>query len=298
MSDTSSCTILLGGVNVQFVADEPSSVLECARLHRNFLNKNQPDYLINVKNGCPNQYSFNSPQFVTSNWSYYREDNRAAIRLYSKGRHSNNGHYSIIFFPEERRGELFFENQNTGPTPNPKKLRVPPPSMGELIAVELLSMARGLMFQASGIKTNAGNGLLMAGTSGAGKTTFSKMWVESGSGSFLGDECLTVIVEQQENYSLQSTAWHGSGNPTTSSKTSLSHIFILEHSQINWAKQLKPEEAVPELLSRAFLPFWDRRGMDFTLQFLENLCTSIPVYRLGFTPDQQAVDYVQCLIST
>lgn len=298
MNSIESCTILLGGVNVLFQNEVNNTGLVCENQHQLFINNNRPEFIISVKAGCPQSFDTNSLKFETSNWSYYRENIRIAIHLFANGRKADDGHYSLVLFPEDGKGELFLEDFVSNAINPTTKIEVPPRSLGELIAIELLSKSRGLMFHASGLKTKNENGLLMAGVSGAGKSTIAKLWVESGLGSFLGDECVTVLEKGDNDFYLQSTAWHGSGIPTTPCKIPLSHIFILDHSTINQTSILQPEEAVPELLSRAFLPFWNREGMEYTLQFLEKLCQSVPVYHLGFSPNLRAVDYIQCLISS
>ncbi len=108
-----------------------------------------------------------------------------------------------------------------------------------------------------------------------------------------------VAVRKQEGrFWVYGTPWHRKGRPSTPGPAALERLFIIEHGNENRARQIQPAEAVALLLARAYLPLWDPAGMAFSLEFLEDLCGAIPCYRLGFTPDRRAVEYVECLSSS
>ena len=110
----------------------------------------------------------------------------------------------------------------------------------------------------------------------------------------MSDERVAVRV-QNGRYWLYGTPWHSTAQVSSAASTPLGAIFILQHAPQNQARRLAPPEAVALLLVRAYLPFWDPAGMAFTLEFLDELCHSLPVYELGFVPDASVVDYVRCL---
>lgn len=153
------------------------------------------------------------------------------------------------------------------------------------------------MLHASALKVSDNQGLLFSGTSGDGKSTTVKLWQKSGKGILLGDERIAVR-KIDGKFWLFSTPWHGSGQPVGADSALLDQLFILQHGSENHARRLKPAEAVSLLLARAYLPFWDRDGMEFSLAFLEDLCSSFPCYEFAFVPDQSAVEYIECLLST
>jgi hypothetical protein len=93
------------------------------------------------------------------------------------------------------------------------------------------------------------------------------------------------------------TPWHGQGGFMLAEDAPIKKMFILKHAPSNQALRLSPPQAVADLLVRTFAPLWSAPAMDFTLQFLDELCQAVPCYELGFVPDQSAVEYIRCLSS-
>lgn len=286
----------IGGVNVRFQVEDPEHRIEYPSAHKRFLNPSQPDITITVKAGLPPTFDFGQPEFTVENWTYYRAGSFTAFRLHKPGSPEEVDHYTIILNATGTQADLYYDDLSAVQG-QPLCFEAPPPSLDEILAVELLSKNRGVMFHASGLQTATGHGLLMAGVSGSGKSTTARLWEASGKAVLLGDERLSV-QKKDGRFILQGTAWHGSGKAARLGTAPISHLFILFHADSNQARALPPAEAVSLLLARAFLPYWDREGLNFTLQFLDELCESVPCFQLGFRPDQSAVEYVECLISS
>ena len=153
------------------------------------------------------------------------------------------------------------------------------------------------MIYSCGVKTNEGTGLLFTGVSGSGKSTTAMLWKKYGNANLIGDERV-AIYKRDGLYWLHSTPWHIRDKRQKVGENRLDNIFFISHSDNNHARILQPPEAVSKLMTLAFLPFWDRYGITTSLEFLDDLCHSLPCYHLGFTPDQRAVDYVKCSISS
>jgi hypothetical protein len=264
---------------------------------REFLTTFEPEITISVKLGRPSGIEFGDPIFRTKRWTYYSKQNYSVIRIVSPEKTSRNSHYTIVLETESRVGSLFLEDITTTSSREVISIIMPPHDFEAVLAVQLLGMKRGVMFHACGLRTMAGTGLLFSGVSGAGKSTTVNLWLDAGKADLIGDECITVR-KRDGRFWLINTAWHGSGQVTGPSEIPLDRLFILHHADTNHARLLKPSEAISLLFSRAFLPFWDRAGMEFTLEFLDELCSSIPCYNYGFTLDPSAVEYVECLISS
>jgi hypothetical protein len=291
-----SQTILFGGINVLFKTEEPFLWLICASEHQLFKNNNVPEITINVKTGKPQTFSAKNRTFKTKNCIFYQEKDYFAMRILSPGRPSHRSRLSLILSLDNSTIDLFFEDILI-PKSDQISLIVPPFSLDELMAIQLLGSKRGVMFHSCGIKTIQNNGLLFTGISGSGKSSTARLWQELGRGVLLGDERVAVR-KRGKQFWLISTAWHGKGQLIGPGEIPLDHLFVLHHALVNQATRLKPSDAVSELMTRSFLPFWDRAGMEFTLEFLDDLCSTVPCYDLGFTPDKSAVDFVECLISS
>jgi hypothetical protein len=295
MPDIGSFNILLGGVNIGFHTAKQALQLTCSSVHQPFLNAETPEINITVILGGPKGLQPGVPAFSTNSWAYHSLPNIKVVRFNNPDLPPICNQYTLVLHEEGGNGKLFAGGEMGG-TPT-ASLEIPPLGLDQVIAVQLLSMRRGVMFHACGMKTDASKGLLLCGFSGSGKSTTARLWQESAQATVLSDERIAVR-KKEGRFWLNSTAWRGSGLVTKPASEPLDQLFIISHSETNQARLLKPAEAVSRLLAHAFLPYWDRDGMAFTLEFLEDLCRSIPCYELGFTPNQQAVDYVQCLISS
>ncbi len=288
--------MLLGGVLVEFDSPGGSFGLVAAPIHHKIRNEIHPEFTIHVLPYQPGTIAFNDPVFRLNNWEISSSEGTTFI--YNRNVNQVDIERSIILEidPQQGIGKLYIgDRENSRPAEN--QIEIPPLGLDEILAVHLLSMGRGLMFHASGISTQGNRGLLFAGYSGAGKSTIANLWVECSQGAFLGDERIAVR-RRGDFYTMQGTAWHGKGRTTVPGEVPLTSLFIIQHSTANWSRRLSIQEASSHLLPHAFLPNWNEKGMAFSLRFLEDLCTSVPCYELGFTPNQDAVDYVKWLISS
>jgi len=288
--------ILFGGVNVLFQTDNPGIKMVFAEGYEKFVISALPEVSITVKIGKPDVFIFENPGFETDNWGYYLGADYSAIRMLTPGRPPRRSHYTIVLNAEGNKGDLYFEDI-PGNSKEVLSITVPPFALDEVLAVQLLGMKRGVMLHSCALITNNKQGLLFAGTSGDGKSTTAKLWQSSGKAVLLGDERVAVR-KRDGKFWLISTAWHGSGQVVGPGCVPLHHLFIIHHAKENHAKRLEPSEAVKLLLARAYLPFWDRTGMEFSMEILEDLSNTIPCYSLGFTLDQRAVEYVECLLAS
>ena len=288
--------LLFGGVKVSFKTSNPGIRIFLTSKYEEFLSQDLPEVAITVKVGKPVGLIFENLVFKTDNWEYFRETDYSAIRMLTPGRPTRRSHYTIVLNAKGDKGDLYFEDIPWN-SKEVLSITVPPFALDEVLAVQLLGMKRGVMLHSCALITNNKQGLLFAGTSGDGKSTTAKLWQSSGKAVLLGDERVAVR-KRDGKFWLISTAWHGSGQVVGPGCVPLHHLFIIHHAKENHAKRLEPSEAVKLLLARAYLPFWDRTGMEFSMEILEDLSNTIPCYSLGFTLDQRAVEYVECLLAS
>ena len=74
---------------------------------------------------------------------------------------------------------------------------------------------------------------------------------------------------------------------------SLSRVFIVKQADRNYRHPFHPAQAAAGLFTRAFIPLWDHDKITFSVEFLDELCQSIPCYELGFLPEPSIVDFVR-----
>jgi hypothetical protein len=196
------------------------------------------------------------------------------------------------FSPDYHSGEIF----TTKSTREVGKYIFPlSQPLGELLMINLLGIGYGIMLHSCGV-IDAEFGIVFAGISTAGKSTTARLWNGLPGVRVVNDDH-TILRKINGQFRVYGTPWHGQGGMALAEDAPLKMIFILEHSQLNQAVRLSPSQAAATLLVRTFAPLWDASAMAFTLQFLDELCQTVPCYKLGFIPDQSAVDYVRCLSS-
>jgi hypothetical protein len=76
-------------------------------------------------------------------------------------------------------------------------------------------------------------------------------------------------------------------------------LYCIGHGQDRHRLEpLPPSKTVSLLLQQAFLPYWDRIGMEATLDFLVSFATQVPCYSLAFLKQADVVEYLQHHAST
>jgi len=160
----------------------------------------------------------------------------------------------------------------------------------EVVFLARLARGRGVLVHACGV-TYRGRGILLLGTSGAGKSTSARLWSERPGAQILSDDRI-VIRAQDGGYRIYGTPWHGDAACESPGSAPLHAVFILEQASRNRIVDLKPSQAVAQMMVRAFPAMWDQQGLDFAVRFLSSLAAQVPVRRLQFLPEGSSVDCV------
>jgi hypothetical protein len=287
-------TFRLGGINISFIPAIPGIHLSPASGSIDFITHEPGEISVCVHPNSCNGFDLQTPRFETNNWAYFEANGKQLFQLQKHSIQPDLQIQTFIMDQNSLSGDLFvykrYEDQG-----KPLAIDVPPPFFEDLLPICLLAQRRGLLLHACGVCPEPGGGLLFSGVSGSGKSTTARIWKGAGA-KILSDERVAVrkIAGQ---FTLFGTPWHGVDQSSNPEAVPLRCLFVIKHGEGNQARQLRPAEAVPLLMARAYLPFWDAEGMAFSLEFLDELCQQVPVYELGFLPDASVVDYVKCLIA-
>lgn len=284
--------VALGGVNVRFEPASPAVRLALSPRYAPGLNGGPVEARFSVHLEKYAGQDLGPACYTASNWAAYPRQDGLAFE-FGKTEQPGGGYaWTVVVDSAGQSGQIYL-NQAAG-RPQDAPLELPPAMLDEVLAAHLLACSRGVVFHGCGIMDSPQTGYLFAGVSGSGKTTSARLWHTVSPGGLLSDE-RTVARRIDGQYRLFSTPWHSPGFQIMPGNAPLSRLFILEHAPQNKARRLGLAEAVISLLPLCYLPVWNKAGLDFTLEFLEDLCRSLPVYRLGFTPDRRAVEYVRGL---
>jgi hypothetical protein len=205
---------------------------------------------------------------------------------------------TMVITPDFTSGEVYVDkNRGLQPFSYP---------LDEVLMINLLGKGRGILVHGCGVKNDNDEGLLFAGTSRAGKSTMANLWKRRNRSignsrhsaardtTILSDDRI-IIRKMESQFWIYGTPWHGDAKVCSPEKFPLKKVFFLKHAPENFVRNLKKAEAASKLLVRSFAPFWDKKGMEFTLRFIEELTARVPCYDLSFYPDKRAIDFVESI---
>jgi len=129
---------------------------------------------------------------------------------------------------------------------------------------------------------------IFTGFSGAGKSTMSRLWSEAGSRIINDDR---IIIRKQENgYVVYNTPMYYRDIPK---EAPLNSIYLINHSPKNKIKKLSGALAVSKVMAFCIQNNFDKQFIQSRLNFFSELCMEIPLYDLGFVPDESAVNFIK-----
>jgi hypothetical protein len=193
----------------------------------------------------------------------------------------------MILEPDFKSGEIFIRDGGSSQNLFPDPLGYP---LNQILMIMLLSSQGGILLHACGIDDSS-SGYLFLGNSGHGKSTMARIWFENKS-TVLNDD--RIIVEEKDGALwMYGTPWHGDFGELCLKGVPISKIFFLRKGEKTSAVARKGSEAISMLLARAFLPFWDKKGMNDTLHLCHLLISNIPCYELTFVPNRDIIEFVR-----
>ncbi len=164
----------------------------------------------------------------------------------------------------------------------------------ELMVRTRIIFAAGLVFHACGIDDN-GRGLLIVGRAGAGKSTQALLWAQEHGVTVLNDDRVACRLKAH-GANIYGTPWGGTANIARNHQVPLSAILLIEKAHKNAVVQLSPADALPLLIARAFLPYWDSELLARACDILDRMLARIPVYLLQCRPEPSVIPLVRAAL--
>ncbi len=166
-------------------------------------------------------------------------------------------------------------------------------SLGNLVLLHYLS-GQGLGVTLHTAALHIGGRIwLFSGCSGAGKSTFSRLWLDRTDAHVVNDD--RMIVRQNEPgpvFTAYGTPWPGELGIALNESAPLGGICFLHKSAQTEIRPITPQQALPQLLPLASIPWYERELVPPALDFCDRLLAGTPLYELHFRPDQSAVEAV------
>ncbi|MBU0633574.1 MAG: hypothetical protein KKA52_00755 [Candidatus Omnitrophica bacterium] len=272
--------IAVGDVVFSIQTDRKTAV-DMNGVYAAFASEQEPDVRLKISSADSFAEYTQKADLIFSgadNWRMYRKDDTVLIETTS-GLAAMNAEF--------RQGSIYLRKQSEdGPDVFPSY------PLSELLMINFLARNnQGLMLHSCGIKC-AGQGLLFAGASAAGKSTTANLWAVDQRTTILSDDRI-VIRKVKADFKIYGTPWHGEAEFNAADNVPLSVLFLLEKARENHCRKLVPAAALKRILPCVFAPLWDSQAMQNTLDYCARLVTDIPVYEFGFIPDSTAVDFVR-----
>jgi hypothetical protein len=222
-------------------------------------------------------------------WTLYRGKAYLVIKLFNDERVPCHERLMVLR-PRIRHAELHVKRP-----PNGSPFVVEPfyGPTAELLMVQYLTRGQGILLHSCGIEID-GRGILFVGHSGAGKSTMARLWKDGGNVPILSDD--RIIVRKRDGvFWMYGTPWHGQEEFASPEGYPVEKIYFIKHARKNEIKGTNAREATSKLLSCSFPPFWDREGMNFTLDLLSDLSNAVPCRELGFLPDNGIIHSIRSM---
>jgi hypothetical protein len=146
----------------------------------------------------------------------------------------------------------------------------------------------GVVFHGVVLEWN-GKGIILCAESAGGKTTHARMWRDYENALVInGDRALCRKVEGVWHAFGQ--PWCGTSGEFVNRKIKIDVFVMLEKSKRNMATRLNPYEAFLNLAEHVFAPKWSVELMNYALDYIDDMVTSIPMLKLECVKDYTAVE--------
>jgi hypothetical protein len=271
----------IGGIGVSLV-DSGLNLSEIQGKYKQFKSSSQPLALYKLRPMIPDIPAGNRI-FQSDSWALYENGKNIVLRCAFSDKRDPTVRTALLK-PDFLRGNIYCDLKN-------KALSYDPFSypLDELLFMHILGRGRGMLVHSCGLEFK-GEGLLFAGASGRGKSTLSRLWDKPA--RVLSDEKNVVRILTDQPW-IYGTPWHGDAGRALNARAPLKKILFLEHGKKNRLQKLSGFQAVQRLLVCSFIPWWDKQSVKFTLGFCHRLFSKVEAYRLWFTPDVKAVEFIK-----
>ncbi len=258
-----------------------------------FITDGKPDAVLKAHYGSLPKFKLEEEIFNSGTiWSLHRSKGKYVIKIHSR---------MAVLDSDFRSGNIYIE-------PSSPSLSYSYPldyPLDEVLMINWLSRGLGIMMHACGVSHN-GQGIIFSGTSGAGKSTVADLWknrisrlksrsMEPSKNTILLSDDRIIIRKIDGRFFVFGTPWHGDSKVCSPEEAPLDKIFFLQQARENKVKKIDVIKAASRLIVCSFPPFWDKKGMEFTLNYCAELAQKIPCYELDFVPDKRVLDLVRSI---
>jgi len=166
--------------------------------------------------------------------------------------------------------------------------------LDQILLINLLADL-GLLVHAAGFVIDK-KGFVLAGHSGAGKSTISELLRKNKSIKTLSDDRIVIHKDGQE-YLMSGTPWPGDAGIAVNDSARLHGIFFLKQSDSNYIRELNSKDTLKYLFKVGSIPWYDKNDLQKSLDFCDDLLKEVKTYELNFRPGPEIVEDIMSFVS-
>lgn len=146
----------------------------------------------------------------------------------------------------------------------------------------LARLGGGFLVHAVGLALPDLGGVLLPGSSGRGKSTLAELHDET---ETLSDERVAVAPGADGRTWIWGTPWRGTAGRVRAAGVPLAAtVFLGPHEPPFGLTPVRPAEAFRRLAFHGFPPFWDRLGLERTIDRALEAAVTLPAFELRYQP--------------
>ncbi|NLO72026.1 MAG: hypothetical protein GX102_14000 [Porphyromonadaceae bacterium] len=149
--------------------------------------------------------------------------------------------------------------------------------------------ADAVMMHASGVFDGV-KGRMFSGFSGTGKSTISGIWRDAGN-LLINDDRLIIRRENGMYFIYNTPMFYEDKNK----KAPLDAVYLIRHSPENSIQKISGAAAVTGIMAFSIQNNYDKRFIQHHLDFFSKMIESVPIYRLGFVPDEGVIEFIKIM---
>ena len=135
-----------------------------------------------------------------------------------------------------------------------------------------------------------GKGYLFCAPSGTGKSTHTRLWREAfGDAVTMINDDKPIILKKDGVFFVCGTPWSGKHDLDTNISLPLAGIVLLSRGKENKIEQAAPTHLLGLLFNQIFRPS-DENAYLKTIDLVDEMLASCPLYKLSCTPDKEAAE--------
>jgi hypothetical protein len=166
----------------------------------------------------------------------------------------------------------------------------------QLLLMNHLAKLGGIIVHSAGAVLG-GEAVVFAGTSGAGKSTISRLFMAAGlGGSLLSDDRVIIRTSVGQDTGHGTTAWGtpwpGDAGVARNAAAPLAAVLFLVKSDITELRALSVDTAAKRLMPVVTCPWYDTTRLPHVLDACSRVVERTPCYDLLFRPDAEVVELV------